>query len=388
MLLKTKGVLKMITREHFLAVLHGESNEVFSWTMSFFNELLAEKLLGKDCIPSDAIPQKEFNFGASPQADWAVKALYAERAGMPAVPVGWGVGIYFGHGGPGEFREKSISFTENKRLTLYETGVHKEVRYNPHFYHHYNYPLDELTMEMAINLPNPDDPDRYQGLADEVSYHKNRNRMTVTSLNGFFSGIHYFLYSYEKFLMDLLLKPDEVKVLIDRLGEYNLKVAEHLLQAGVDLICCCDDLGSGNSLLMSPELYRRYFRPWHAALAEICHRYGAFLHLHSHGNINLIMKDLYEIGVDILNPLDPYENMDLSELADRYGDRITFAGGLDKFFFDWSPEEQQAFLENLFVKVKKGFFIMDSGGIPENVTREGWKCFEEAKAALKNKYQR
>ena len=287
----------MITREQFRAVLHGGSNEVFSWTMSFFNEKLAEKLLGKECIPSDVIPEKEFTYGASPQPDWEVKARLAERAGLPAVPVGWGAGLYFGHGGPGEFREKSIVIAENKRVTVYETGVHKEVRYNPHFYHHCNYPLDELTMEMAINLPNPDDSSRYEGLAAEVSYHKQRKRMTFTNLNGFFSSVHYFLYPYEKFLMDLILKPDEVKLIVDRLGEYNLKVAEHLLQTGVDIICFCDDLGSGNNLLMSPELYRQYFRPWHAALADLCHQYGAFLHLHSHGDINLIMKDLYEIGM-------------------------------------------------------------------------------------------
>ena len=94
----------MITREQFRAVLHGGSNEVFSWTMSFFNEKLADKLLCKECIPSDVMPEKEFTYGAYPQPDWEVKARLAERAGLPAVPVSGG-GVYFGHGGP-EFGEK------------------------------------------------------------------------------------------------------------------------------------------------------------------------------------------------------------------------------------------------------------------------------------------
>ena len=56
------------------------------------------------------------------------------------------------------------------------------------------------------------------------------------------------------------------------------------------------------------------------------------------------MKDLYEIGIDILNPLDPYENMDLIELTDLYGDRITFAGGLDKFFLTGPRMNRKPFL--------------------------------------------
>jgi len=356
--------------------------------MGFFNEKLAEKLLGNDCLPSDVLPGREFSYGASPKADWDVKARYAEKAGIPAVPVGWGAGLAFGHGGPGEFRERNISFSDKKRITVYETGVHKEVRYEPHFYHHYDYPLKELADFLETHLPNPDDPIRYQGLVDEVSYHRSRGRMTYTNLNGFFSGVHYFLYPYENFLMDLILKPDEVKAIIDGLGEYNLKMAEHLLKTGLDIICFCDDLGSSTNLLISPELYRKYFRKWHGDLVDLCHKYGAFVHMHSHGNINSIIKDLYELGIDMLNPIDPQEDMNLKELIDKYGDRMTFVGGINKFFFNWSPEEQKTYLNKLFSTVKKGFFLMDSGGIPENVGNKEWDYFNELRESLKKKYNR
>ncbi|NLY29953.1 MAG: hypothetical protein GX047_04915, partial [Firmicutes bacterium] len=83
----------MTPRERFMAVLAGESNDVIPWTMGFFDEKLAAELLGEECVPSDIIPREDFSYGASPREDWEVKALYAERADIPAVPVGWGHSI-------------------------------------------------------------------------------------------------------------------------------------------------------------------------------------------------------------------------------------------------------------------------------------------------------
>jgi len=54
--------------------------------------------------------------------------------------------------------------------------------------------------------------------------------------------------------------------------------------------------------------------------------------MNSHGNINKVIKDLYDIGIDILNPLDPHDGMNIVELIGKYGDMITFVGGINKFF--------------------------------------------------------
>jgi len=54
--------------------------------------------------------------------------------------------------------------------------------------------------------------------------------------------------------------------------------------------------------------------------------------MHSHGNINKILRCLYDIGIDILNSLDPHDGMNVVKLIEKYGDMITFVGGINKFF--------------------------------------------------------
>ena len=118
----------MITREQFRAVLHGGSNEVFSWTMSFFNEKLAEKLLGKGVHSLGCDPGKEeFTYGASPKPDWEVKARFGGkgRSARGAGRLGRGA-LFRPWRTQGEFRGKEYRDHENKRVTVYETGCIKK----------------------------------------------------------------------------------------------------------------------------------------------------------------------------------------------------------------------------------------------------------------------
>ena len=127
------------------------------------------------------------------------------------------------------------------------------------------------------------------------------------------------------------------------------------------------------------------FFPYHKELADLCHSYGAFLHMHSHGNILKVFDDLVKAGIDMLNPLDPYEVGSMASLKEAYGDKITLVGGLDKFFFDWDEDTMERFLRETIAVGRKGggFLLMDSGGIPENISREKFEFYVEASKRLR-----
>ena len=150
-----------------------------------------------------------------------------------------------------------------------------------------------------------------------------------------------------------------------------------MCEAGVDCIGFCDDLGSGQSLLMSPSLYREFFWPWHKKLCDLVHEHGAVVHMHSHGAVMPILRDIASAGIDILNPLDPDDQMPMAEVREAVGPKVVLCGGMNKHFFDWSKDDQVEHLRSVIACGRKHgpHILMDSGGIPDSVTRPWFDWF-------------
>jgi hypothetical protein len=277
-----------------------------------------------------------------------------------------------GHGGPGEFHFRVREVNGDERILQCETGSRRLIRKNPHFYHDSGYPLKTVDEVDTLELPDPADPKRYRGFAEDTAFFKDAGYFTAANINGFFSGPHYFCLDYQEFLMSMLLDPSNTKRLIDRVGEWTITAAEEVLARGVDCLVLCDDLGSSDNLLISPELYEQWILPWHTRLANLAHDHGAFVHLHSHGNINKILPLVVSSGVDMLDPFDIYESMDLVAFLESRNSRLIPVGGCHKFFFEWDRETQDEYLTSLFTRARKAgsWIFMDTGGISENVTKE------------------
>lgn len=363
-------------RERMQATLAGERLDYIpSWIMGFNSVTSARRLVPAELVPSDLdnFPEHgEYGFAAHPTAELDKVVAYNRYIDQVAVGVGWGANLDFGHAGPGEFNTRVIERTAGGCVIEYETGARDRHNFSPQFKHQLSRPVQTLDDVDRLALPDPDDPARWQGFAADVAYLKAAGEYTVGWVNGFFSGGHYFFCDYQDFLADLLLEPELVDRLLARLGDWNLRAARHMLEAGVDCIGFCDDLGSSTNLLMSPALYRRYFLPWHAALAEVVHDSGGVLHMHSHGNINSILDDVIGAGIDMLNPLDRTDGMDLADIRQRYPRLTLVGGGIDKFLYDRPLDEIAAGLRrSVELCGRQGRFVfMDPGGTPEDIDNE------------------
>jgi uroporphyrinogen decarboxylase len=100
----------------------------------------------------------------------------------------------------------------------------------------------------------------------------------------------------------------------------------------VDIIKIGDDLGTQESLLISPKMYRELLKPVHADFIRfIKARTRAKVLFHSDGDVAPLIEDFIEIGVDILNPIQTSASKmsDLPSLKKRFGDNIVFCGGID-----------------------------------------------------------
>lgn len=135
------------------------------------------------------------------------------------------------------------------------------------------------------------------------------------------------LCGLENFLMCLLAEPDFAAELLRRVCDHRLALVEAVLDLPVDGFYFGDDYGQQGGALFGLDAFRTLIRPQLARLFAPIRRAGKLVVLHSCGDISLFLDDLIEIGLDGYQTVQP-EVYDFAQLKRRYGDRLTFWGGI------------------------------------------------------------
>lgn len=145
-------------------------------------------------------------------------------------------------------------------------------------------------------------------------------------------GSHFekanFARGIENFLADLAGDPAFAQRLLNRIIEKNMVMLENFLSASeIDGVLLGSDWGTQLDLIMSPDTWQQMIRPGEQREYDLVHSYGKDVWIHSCGNVEKIIPSLIEMGVNVLNPVQP-EAMDLARLKRQYGDKLTFWGGI------------------------------------------------------------
>jgi uroporphyrinogen decarboxylase len=135
------------------------------------------------------------------------------------------------------------------------------------------------------------------------------------------------LTGMEELMEAMLLDPAGASALLDRVTEFQLRVLEAVLPHDFEGVYLGDDWGSQRGLLMGPALWRKFIKPRLALLFERIKSSGKYILLHSCGDIDVILPDLIEIGLDAYNTVQP-ELYDLARIKREYGRHLSFWGGV------------------------------------------------------------
>jgi uroporphyrinogen decarboxylase len=144
-----------------------------------------------------------------------------------------------------------------------------------------------------------------------------------------------FTRGFELYLMDMIEDPSFWHGFAERLTDWAIDYVTAFLTPIadlVDLVIMGEDMGTQRALFMSPNQYRAFLKPYHRRWAEAVHRIAphAKIALHSCGSIYPIIRDFIEIGVEVLNPVQPKAaSMEPWRLKKEFGRDLTFLGGLD-----------------------------------------------------------
>ena len=164
------------------------------------------------------------------------------------------------------------------------------------------------------------------------------------------------LRGMENLFFDMYNDEEFVEVLLDKITSYNLEIIGEALKYDFDGFYFGDDYGQQHGILMSPVIWRKFFKPCLARMFEPIKRKGLPVMLHSCGNIELILPDLIEIGLDVYQTVQP-EIYDLEKLKKNYGSELCFYGAV-------STQKTLAFAEpdELKTVIRNTIKTMDNNG--------------------------
>jgi len=200
------------------------------------------------------------------------------------------------------------------------TGKYTEISDNP---------LKDDKSVLSYTPPDPTIGSRYEPSKRLIEeYGKEYAIMGVIVCTIFETA--WALRGLDRLMMDFITNEELTDKILDIPFNYHLYAGKKLASMGVDIIWTGDDMGGQNGMLMSPKLWRKYFKPRMAKLYSELKAINPDLKIayHSDGYIYPIIDDLVEIGLDILNPIQP-RSMDPYYLKKRYGKNLSFWGSID-----------------------------------------------------------
>lgn len=223
------------------------------------------------------------------------------------------------------------TFTNSEGLTINEWGmVFKDAGLYNEFH---SFPLEHAqTVSDIENYPFPDPYAKGRfDLAIKMIGKYGKSHGIIGDLECSIFETSWYLVGMEKFLVDLMIDAPYVNALLDKVAFINTEIGKELIRCGVDVIWCGDDFGTQQSTLMDLDTWRKYFKPRIKKMFSEFRSINADIKIawHSCGAVVDLIPDFIEIGLDILNPIQPKaEGMEPEFLKKNFGKDLVFFGGI------------------------------------------------------------
>ena len=185
----------------------------------------------------------------------------------------------------------------------------------------------QLDGYLATRLPRADARGRFDPVLAEIEMHKGSKYLLGRIGLLLYERLNC-LRGAENVMTDLYTNETELRRLADAVASYAMDMIRHWAKLGMDGLFLTEDWGMQNGLMISPVMWRRIFKPYYVRMIDLAHGLGLDVMLHSCGNVMEIIGDFIDIGLDVLDPVQPTA-MDIREVARRFGGRISFLGAIN-----------------------------------------------------------
>ncbi len=181
------------------------------------------------------------------------------------------------------------------------------------------YPIKDISDLKKYKIPDPEALGRLDGFTQEIE--NNKDKYILAAMNSsLFERLH-FLLGFNKTLINIMTNQKEIEYFLDRLVDYNIGLIKNIssnLNGKVHAIVGSDDWGTQKSTFISPEMWRKIFKPRYKKISDEIHKNNLDFWFHSCGKIEKIIPDLIEIGVDVFQLLQPSSVLGIKEFGKRF----------------------------------------------------------------------
>jgi len=186
-----------------------------------------------------------------------------------------------------------------------------------------------------------------------------------------FDVTHSWTVGTERVLMAMLTDPEWIMDMFNHYLDMSLALFDMVWEAGYEFDCMTwsDDMGYKHAQFFSLDTYRALLKPVQKRAIEWAHARGIKARLHSCGDINPLLPDLIEIGLDGLNPLEVKAGMDPIHLKKTYGDKLVLQGGINALLYTDIDAIEAQVREVLPVMKESGGYIFSSDhSVPSSIS--------------------
>ena len=186
------------------------------------------------------------------------------------------------------------------------------------------------------------------------------------------------MLGWEQYMLELALRPKLIGELMDKITDCKIEDAKAKVALGIQVAHHGEDLGIQNTTFFSRKMFQEIYKPRLARLFKVYKDAGLPVVMHSCGCITEFLPDLIEIGLDILEPVQPC--MDLEFIKKEYGKDLIFWGGINTQDLPYmTPEQVKTMVTKTIRTLGKGggHIIGPSQEIMNDVPLENIKAMVE-----------
>ncbi len=190
------------------------------------------------------------------------------------------------------------------------------------------------------------------------------------------SGDDYMNFCY--WIMD---EPEEVDAHCEKMYQSFTQKAPQMIEAGLDAIYVAADIADNRTTFLNREQLERWYLPYVKKCAQFLHEHGIPMILHTDGNVNSILTDLVECGIDGLQAIDPISGMDIANVLDTFNGEVTACGNLDcGLMLQGTPEQVYESAKEILLscKNKRGLVFGNSNAVVIETPMENYLAMIKA----------